>query len=77
MIHFKSEPRFGPRLYAMVPFPIAGDWRLVAQFRYLGNGADPKGGKMVTAAFEVRHILFGKLFKEQLNKQPNKNKIQQ
>jgi hypothetical protein len=47
---YSGKPRFGPTLYAMLPFPLAGTWRLVSQMRFvLPDGSDA----LLTGAFEI------------------------
>jgi hypothetical protein len=50
-----GNPRKGD-LYAMLPFPIAGTWRVVMQTRYHGNGDvldEQNRGELLTMSFRV------------------------
>eukprot|EP00019_Armaparvus_languidus_P008867 CAMPEP_0168594656 /NCGR_PEP_ID=MMETSP0420-20121227/9018_1 /TAXON_ID=498008 /ORGANISM="Pessonella sp." /LENGTH=151 /DNA_ID=CAMNT_0008630997 /DNA_START=1285 /DNA_END=1736 /DNA_ORIENTATION=- len=50
---YRAPPRRGP-LYAMLPFPLPGVWRVAMQTRYHGNGVLPtQPGTLLTAAFRV------------------------
>jgi hypothetical protein len=48
---YRGPPRFEPVVYAMLPFPLAGTWRIVAQMRYILP--DNTTETMLAAAFEV------------------------
>jgi len=49
---YRGPPRFDPVVYALLPFPLAGTWRIVAQMRYVLPDDDDTE-TLLTAAFEV------------------------